>query len=113
MQISTVGQSERVTQNRVAALFCNELGYRHLGDWTDRNDNSNVEEKLLSDWLTKSGYTTAQISAALYKLRTEADIHAVQSIICGLRTTVGPQVSPVFSPVPISKPWKYAPPRSG
>ena len=109
--MSTVGQSERVTQNRVAALFCNELGYRHLGDWTDRNDNSNVEEKLLSDWLTKSGYTTAQISAALYKLRTEADIHAVQSIICGLRTTWSARRSlPVFWRVPTSKPLEVRAP---
>ena len=27
-------------------------------------------------WLTKSGYTPAQISAALYRLRTEADNHS-------------------------------------
>ena len=51
------------------------MGYRHLGDWTDRSGNSNVEEKLLSAWLTKNGNTQAQISAALYKLRTEADNH--------------------------------------
>ena len=73
--MSTVGQPERATQNRVAALFRDELGYRHLGDWADRSGNSNVEEKLLTAWLTKNGNTQAQISAALYKLRTEADNH--------------------------------------
>ena len=31
---------------------------------------------LLSAWLTKCGYTPAQISAALHKLRTEADNHS-------------------------------------
>jgi type I restriction enzyme R subunit len=31
--MSTVGQPERATQNRVAALFRNELGYRYLGEW--------------------------------------------------------------------------------
>ena len=71
--MSTVGQPERATQNRVIAVFRNELGYDFLGDWTDRDGNSNVEEGLLTSWLTKRGYTTAQISAALYKLRTEAD----------------------------------------
>ena len=70
-----VGQPERATQNRVIALFRDELGYRYLGDWTDRDGNSNIEEGLLTAWLTKSGYTPAQISAALYKLRTEADNH--------------------------------------
>jgi len=72
----TIGKPERVTQERVKALFSDELGYRYLGDWTDRDGNSNVEEDLLSAWLTRSGYTPAQISAALHKLRTEADKHS-------------------------------------
>ncbi len=73
--MSYIGQAERVTQNRVIALFRDELGYRYLGDWSDRDANSNIEEGLLSAWLTKSGYTPAQISVALHKLRTEADNH--------------------------------------
>src|SRR5437870_12097776 len=74
--MSTVGQPERATQNRVIALFRDELRYRYLGDWTDRDANSNIEESLLSAWLTKSGYTLAQISVAVHKLRTEADNHS-------------------------------------
>ena len=70
-----IGQSERATQNRVIALFRQELGYRYLGDWRDRADNSNIEEILLANFLTKTGYTPAQISIALHKLRTEADHH--------------------------------------
>src|SRR3984893_2300555 len=73
--MSTVGQPERATQNRVAALFRNELGYRYLGEWADRDGNSNIEEGILSAWLAKRGYTSAQINAAIYKLRTEADNH--------------------------------------
>jgi type I restriction enzyme R subunit len=69
----TVGQPERATQNRVIAVFRDELGYRYLGDWTDRDGNSNIEEGLLSASLAKTGYTPAQISVALYKLRIEAD----------------------------------------
>jgi len=71
--MSTIGQPERETQNRVIAVFCDELRYRYLGDWTDRDGNSNIEEGLLTAYLTKSGYTSAQISVALYKLHTEAD----------------------------------------
>src|SRR6202167_4459467 len=74
--MSTIGQPERVTQNRVIALFRDELGYRYLGDWIDRENNSNIEEALVSAWLTKKGHTPAQISAALHKLRTEADNHS-------------------------------------
>jgi type I restriction enzyme R subunit len=55
--MSTVGQPERATQNRVIALFRDELRYRYLGDWTDRDGNSNIEEGLLSTWLAKHGYT--------------------------------------------------------
>ncbi len=71
----SIGQSERATQNRVVALFRDELGYRHLGDWTDRG-NSNVEESLLTVYLARNGYTREQISSAIYKLRTEADNHS-------------------------------------
>jgi type I restriction enzyme, R subunit len=71
--VSAVGQPERATQDRVLALFRDELGYRYLGDRTDRDGNSNIEEGLLTAYLTKCGYTTAQISSAIYKLRTEAD----------------------------------------
>jgi type I restriction enzyme, R subunit len=74
--MSTVGQPERATQNRVIALFRDELGYRFLGDWTDREGNNNIEEGLLTEWLKKNRYTPAQINAALYKLRAEADNHS-------------------------------------
>ena len=42
-----VGQPERATQDRVIALFRDELHYRYLGDWTDRDGNSNIEEGML------------------------------------------------------------------
>jgi len=72
--MSPIGQPERATQNRVISLFRDELGYRFLGDWTDR-DNSNIEESLLSPWLRKRGVNIAQIAVALHKLRTEATNH--------------------------------------
>jgi type I restriction enzyme R subunit len=74
--VNGVGATERATQNRVITLFRDELGYRYLGDWTDRDGNSNIEGGLLSASLTKRGYTTAQISVALHKLRTEASNHS-------------------------------------
>jgi len=71
--MNVIGQPERVTQNRVIRLFRDELHYRYLGDWTDRDGNSNIDEGLLSAYLTKSGYTPAQSSRAIHALRIEAD----------------------------------------
>jgi type I restriction enzyme R subunit len=42
--MTTIGQPERATQKRVIDLFRDELGYRYLGDWTDQDGNSNLEE---------------------------------------------------------------------
>ncbi|RRR67076.1 MAG: HsdR family type I site-specific deoxyribonuclease [Candidatus Viridilinea halotolerans] len=68
----SIGQSERVTQQRVIALFRDELGYRFMGDWSDRAGNSNIEDGLLTAYLSGRGYSSAQISAALYRLRSDA-----------------------------------------
>ena len=69
------GQPERATQNRVIALFHDELHYLYLGDWTDR-DNSNIDENLLTAHLTRAGYSAAQISRTIHTLRTEANNHS-------------------------------------
>ena len=71
--MTSIGQSERATQERVKALFCDELGYRFLGDWTDREGNSNIEEGILTAWLKGRGYSPEQISRAIYLLKLEAD----------------------------------------
>jgi type I restriction enzyme R subunit len=73
--MTTIGQPERVTQNRVIALFRDELNYRYLGDWTDRAGNSNIDDGLLTSYLSGAGYTAAQISRALDMLHREADHH--------------------------------------
>ena len=75
MPLSSVGQTERHTQQRVIALFRDELGYRYLDDWAEREGNSNIEEGPLAAWLAKTGCTPAQIGVALHRLRTEADNH--------------------------------------
>jgi type I restriction enzyme R subunit len=73
--VSDIGKPERETQNRVIKLFRDELGYRYLGDWSDRDDNSNIETHLLTPFLTRSGYTPDEINRAIATLHTEADHH--------------------------------------
>ena len=70
--MSDIGKPERVTQNRVVQLFEKQLGYTYLGDRSDREGNSNIEESLLTDYLTRAGYTRAQARQAIYKLKNEA-----------------------------------------
>ena len=71
--MSTVGKPERATQDRVIALFRDELGYRYLGDRTDLPHNSNIEEGTLTDYLTGAGYSAEHISRALHRLSIEAN----------------------------------------
>ncbi|HIP35988.1 MAG TPA: restriction endonuclease subunit R, partial [Crocinitomix sp.] len=71
--MTKVGSIERVTQNRVVNLFQDELGYTYLGDWQERENNSNIEEELLTNYLTRKGYTTVQISRAIFELKNTAN----------------------------------------
>ena len=68
---------ERATQERVLRLFQDKLGYRYLGDWKERAGNSNIEEAILSTTLQRRGYGEAEISGALYQLRSAADVSQV------------------------------------
>ena len=65
--MSDIGKPERVTQDRVIALFKNELGYRYLGDWTDRTGNSNIEDGLLTAFLAyQRVFRLAQYSRTIF-----------------------------------------------
>lgn len=70
--MSNIGKPERATQNRVIDLFRDELHYQFLGDKSEQS-NSNIEEGLLVNYLKSAGYSDAQISRAIYLLRTEAN----------------------------------------
>jgi len=37
------------------------LGYTYLGNWKDRPNNSNIEEALLTSYLSKKGYNPTLI----------------------------------------------------
>jgi hypothetical protein len=60
--MSTVGQIEKKTQERVVKLFEEQLGYDYLGDWTERDGNRNIEEDLLRTFLAEKQAMTRNSS---------------------------------------------------
>ncbi len=72
--MSTVGQIEKETQRRVVKLFSepDKLGYVYLGDWTDRENNSNIEEHYLRSFLKRQRYSDTLVNRALYELNRVA-----------------------------------------
>ena len=70
--MSLVGQKERATQNRVVKLFQDHLGYSYLGDWHEREDNSNIETGLLSDWLSRQGVSETLVKRTIRELEHAA-----------------------------------------
>jgi type I restriction enzyme R subunit len=70
--MSTIGQRERATQNRVVKLFQNQLGYTYYGDWQDRADNSNIEQAYLRSWLGKQGVDETMATNAIRKFKQAA-----------------------------------------
>jgi len=71
-QQQTVGQLERKTQDRVVALFHDRLKYDYLGNWEEREGNSNIEEQYLRAFLTRSGYSAKLIAKAIAELKRAA-----------------------------------------
>ena len=75
--MSKVGQIERTTQNRIIQLFQEQLKYDYLGNWEDRENNSNIEELELKKYLTSTGkYSIDLIDKAIFALKKEANINS-------------------------------------
>ena len=71
--MNEVGQIERLTQNRIVQLFQQQLGYTYLGNWEEREGNSNIEEDLLRKYLSeKKGYSETLIAKAIFDFNKAA-----------------------------------------
>jgi type I restriction enzyme, R subunit len=70
--MTDVGQIERLTQNRIVKLFRDRLQYQYLGNWEDREGNSNIEEECLQGYLTRAGYSKTLVKKAITALKKAA-----------------------------------------
>jgi predicted metal-dependent hydrolase len=70
--MSTVGQKEQKTQQRVVRLVADKAHPFHLGNREERQGNRNIEPELLRPWLKKRGHRYALIGTVLYELERAA-----------------------------------------
>jgi type I restriction enzyme R subunit len=73
-------RKERVTQNRIVKLLQEELNYSYLGNYEEREGNSNLEEELIKAFLQQQGYSDSLIGKALLELKKQAAVNATDDV---------------------------------
>lgn len=68
-----VGQLERATQNRVVSLLQDRLGYENLGNWEEREGNSNIEVEYLKSNLLARSYAESLVDRAIHEFGRTAN----------------------------------------
>lgn len=71
--MTNIGERERITQNRVISLFCDNLAYKYLGNWEDEENNRNIDPDLLRAFLKKQGYADVVIRQAIFDLEKASE----------------------------------------
>ena len=69
--MSTIGQIEKRTQQRVVRLFREQLDYDYLGDWSDREGNRTVFDF--------SGYQRRAVTPDLFRFTPPAGVQVVNA----------------------------------
>ena len=87
--MSTVGQREVKSQERVIAFFRDTLGYAYLGHWKYRGGNSNIEEALLTKWLRRQGSSDKIIGRVLFELGKAAALGGSKTLYDANRDVYG------------------------
>ena len=83
--MNTVGEKEIQTQERVLTFFQKTLGYTYLGNYHARQDNSNIEKDLLTDWLKSRQHDDEIIAKVLYELNKAAALGSNKPLIAANR----------------------------
>ncbi len=69
-------RKERETQDRVIKLLQEQLGYNYLGNFEEREDNSNLEVDILKSFLQKKGFSESLISKTIFEFKREIALNA-------------------------------------
>ena len=81
----TIGQREEITQKRVIEFFQEALGYAYLGNWRERQWNSNVEKESLDAWLSEQEYSRKIIDKVLFEVDKAAALGGTQTLYAANR----------------------------
>ena len=84
--MNTIGETEIRTQERVVTFFQKVLGYTYLGNWQERQDNSNIDKVLLTDWLRGNGYDDEIITKVLYELEKASALGSNKPLVAANRS---------------------------
>ena len=71
------------------AFFRDALGYRYLDRWQNRSGNSNVERKLVADWLKCQRHSDKIIDKALFELNKAAGLGGSKTLCDANREVYG------------------------
>ncbi|MBF4548701.1 type I restriction endonuclease subunit R [Pseudoclavibacter sp. VKM Ac-2888] len=78
--MSTVGQIERKTQDRVVRFFTDRLGYEYGGNWEDRGTNTNIEDAYLRDNLLARGYDEEVVGKTINEITKAASVGGARTL---------------------------------
>lgn len=73
-------RNERITQNRVVQLLQKELGYIYLGNYEEKENNSNIEEELLVRYLSGKGYSEGIVKKTIHQLKKDASLNSTDDL---------------------------------
>ena len=77
------------TQQSVLKFFQRSLGYTYLGHWKDRENNSNIETPLLTNWLASRGYSDKVSGKVLFELNRAATVSGSKTLYDANREVYG------------------------
>ena len=87
--MSTVGEREIRTQERVVAFFRDALGYTYLGHWQEHEHNSNIDKARLTHWLSRRGHDDGIIRKVLYELGRASALSSSRPLVEANREVYG------------------------